>query len=147
MNFTFFSSAHRTVWISFHSFSSLIAGIKIPKLCWIVVLRVATLVLFLTLGEILFFFFSLLSMTLPVWVFHVWPLLCWYIVPLGFPGSTDGKESACQCRRHQKYGFSSGLGRSPGVGSGNPLQYSCLENSMDRGAWQAIVYWVAKSWI
>ena len=40
-----------------------------------------------------------------------------------------------------------GLGRSPGEGNGNPLQYSCLENSMDRGAWQAIVHGVAKSWI
>ena len=38
-----------------------------------------------------------------------------------------------------------GLGRSPGGGNGNPLQYSCLENSMDRGAWQATVYGVAKS--
>ena len=37
-----------------------------------------------------------------------------------------------------------GLGRSPGGGHGNPLQYSCLENSMDRGAWQAIVHGVAK---
>ena len=39
-----------------------------------------------------------------------------------------------------------GLGRSPGVGNDNPLQYSCLENSMDRGAWQAIVNRVMKSW-
>jgi len=38
-----------------------------------------------------------------------------------------------------------GLGRSPGGGHGNPLQYSCLENPMDRGAWQATVYGVAKS--
>ena len=38
----------------------------------------------------------------------------------------------------------SGSGRFPGVGNGNPLQYSCLENSMDRGAWQAIVHGVAK---
>ena len=37
-------------------------------------------------------------------------------------------------------------GRSPGGGKGNPLQYSCLENSMDRGAWQAIAHGVAKSW-
>ena len=37
-------------------------------------------------------------------------------------------------------------GRSPGEGNGNPLQYSCLENSMDRGAWKAIVHGVAKSW-
>ena len=39
-----------------------------------------------------------------------------------------------------------GLGRSPGVGNGNLLQYSCLENSMDRGAWQATVHGVTKSW-
>ena len=39
-----------------------------------------------------------------------------------------------------------GLGRSPGEGNGNPLQYSCLENPMDREAWQAIVHRVAKSW-
>ena len=39
-----------------------------------------------------------------------------------------------------------GSGRSPGVGNGIPLQNSCLENSMDRGAWQAIVHGVTKSW-
>ena len=39
------------------------------------------------------------------------------------------------------------LGRSSGEGNGNPLQYSCLENSVDRGAWPATVHWVAKSWI
>ena len=38
-----------------------------------------------------------------------------------------------------------GSGRSPGVGNGNPLQYSCLENSMDRGAWKAVVHEVTKS--
>ena len=38
-----------------------------------------------------------------------------------------------------------GLGRSPGEGKGNPLQYSCLENPMDRGAWRATVRWVAKA--
>ena len=42
--------------------------------------------------------------------------------------------------------FNSGSGRSPGEGNGNQLQYSCLENSMDRGAWWATVYRVAKSW-
>ena len=42
-------------------------------------------------------------------------------------------------------GFIPGLGRSPGVGNGNLLQYSCLENPMDRGAWQTIVHNVAKS--
>ena len=39
-----------------------------------------------------------------------------------------------------------GLGRSPGEGNGNPLQYSCLEDSMDREAWQAIVHGIAESW-
>ena len=43
-------------------------------------------------------------------------------------------------------GLIPGLGRSPGDGNGNPLQYSCLENSVDRGAWQATVHAVAKSW-
>ena len=42
-------------------------------------------------------------------------------------------------------GSVSGSGRSPGIGNGNPLQYSCLENSMDRGAWQAPVHGVVKS--
>ena len=41
-------------------------------------------------------------------------------------------------------GLISGLGRSPGVGNGNPLQYSCLENPMDRGAWRATAHGVAK---
>ena len=43
-------------------------------------------------------------------------------------------------------GWISGLGRSPGVGNGNSLQYSCLENSMDRGAWQATAHGATKSW-
>ena len=43
-------------------------------------------------------------------------------------------------------GLIPGLGKSPGEGNGNPLQYSCLENPIDRGAWQAIVHGVAKSW-
>ena len=43
-------------------------------------------------------------------------------------------------------GLISGLGRSPREGNGNPLQYSCLENPMDRGAWQATAHRVAKSW-
>ena len=44
-------------------------------------------------------------------------------------------------------GWIPGLGRSPGEGNGNPLQYSCLDNPMDRGNWQAIVHEVTKSWI
>ena len=62
--------------------------------------------------------------------------------PCGFPASSAGKESACNAGDP---GSIPGLGRSPGEGNGYPLQYSCLENSMDRGAWQAIVHGVAKS--
>ena len=59
------------------------------------------------------------------------------------PGGSDGKESPLQCRRH---GSIPGSGRSPGEVDGNPLQYSCLENPMDRGTWHATVYRVTKSW-
>ena len=59
-----------------------------------------------------------------------------------FPGGSDGKESACNAG---DLGLIPGLGRSPGEGNGYPLQYSGLENFMDRGAWQATVHGVAKS--
>ena len=52
----------------------------------------------------------------------------------------SGKESAWQCRRCKRQGLIPGLRRCPRVGNGNPLQYSCLENSMDRGAWRATVH-------
>ena len=62
---------------------------------------------------------------------------------MNFPGGSDGKESV-----HDVGDWSSipGLGRSPGEGNGNPLQYSCLENPMDRRPWQATVHGVAKNW-
>ena len=60
----------------------------------------------------------------------------------GFPGGSDGKESACDAR--DPYSIPR-LGRSPGEGNGNQLQYSCLENSMNRGAWQATVHGITKS--
>ena len=63
--------------------------------------------------------------------------------PGGFPGGSDGKESAYNAAGP---GSIPGLGRSPGEGNRYPLQYSCLKNSMDRGAWQATVRGVAKSW-
>ena len=59
-----------------------------------------------------------------------------------FPGGTDGKESA---RYEGDLGSIPALGRSLGEGNGNPLQYSCLENSMDGGAWWATVHGVTKS--
>ena len=61
---------------------------------------------------------------------------------LDFPGGSDGKASVYNAGGP---GSSPGLGRSPGEGNGNPLQYYCLENPMDRGAWQTAVYGVAKS--
>ena len=54
---------------------------------------------------------------------------------IGFPHSSVDKESACNAGDVSSI---PGLGRSPGEGDGNPLQYSCLENPMDRGAWQAL---------
>ena len=59
------------------------------------------------------------------------------------PGSSVGRESACNVG---DIGSLPGLGRSPGEGNGNPLQYSCLENPMDRGVWWATVHGVAKDW-
>ena len=61
---------------------------------------------------------------------------------LCFPGGSDGKESACGAG---DLGLIPGSGRSPGGGHGNPLQYSCLENPMDRGPWQATVLGVTES--
>ena len=61
---------------------------------------------------------------------------------MGDSGGSDGKESACQAG---DLGLIPGLGKSPGKGHGYPFQYSCLENSMDRGAWQATVHGVTKS--
>ena len=60
----------------------------------------------------------------------------------GFLGGSDSRESACNPRDP---GLISGSGRSPGEGNDNPFQHSCLENSMDRGAWWATVHWVTKS--
>ena len=59
------------------------------------------------------------------------------------PGASDDKESACNAG---DLGLIPRSGRSPGEGNGNPFQYSCPENSMDRGAWQATVRGVTKSW-
>ena len=61
----------------------------------------------------------------------------------GFPGGSDSKHSACSAGDP---GLIPGLGRSPGEGNGNPLQYSCLEDSMDRGDWWATIHGVSKSW-
>jgi len=61
---------------------------------------------------------------------------------LGFPGGSDSKKSACSTG---DLGLIPGLERSPGEGKGYPLQYSCLENSMDRGSWKATVHGIIES--
>ena len=62
-----------------------------------------------------------------------------------FPGDASSKEPVCKCRRD--LGLIPGSGRSPEGGHGNPLQYSFLENPMDKGAWQTTVHRVTMSWI
>ena len=74
---------------------------------------------------------------------------------VGFTGGASGKESICQCRTHlpmldtsanaKDVGSIPESERSPGKGNGNPLQYSCLRNPMDRGAWWATGHGIAKS--
>ena len=59
-----------------------------------------------------------------------------------YQGSSDGKESTCSTGH---LGFILGLGRSPGEGNGYPLQYPCLENPKDQGAWWATIHGVTKS--
>ena len=61
---------------------------------------------------------------------------------MSFPGGSEVRAFACKAGDP---GSIPGSGRSPGEGNGNPLQYSCLENPMDRGAWWATVHGVAKS--
>ena len=64
-----------------------------------------------------------------------------YLLIGGFPGGSVGKESACNAG---DLSLILGLGRAPGEGNGYPLQYSCLENPMDGGAWQAIIHGVTR---
>ena len=64
----------------------------------------------------------------------------------GSPGNAVVKNLPASTGDARDVGSVSGSGRSPGEGNGSPLQYSCLENSMDRGAWWVIVHGVTKSW-
>ena len=63
----------------------------------------------------------------------------------GFSGGPSGKEPACQYRRHKRQGFNPWVWKSPWRRARNPLQSSCLENPMDRGAWWATVHGAAES--
>ena len=74
-------------------------------------------------------------------------VLCWLNSHLGFPGDTVIKDPPANAGEAGDEGLIPGSGRSPGGGNDNPLQYSYLENSMERGAWQAKIQGVAKSQI
>ena len=76
-----------------------------------------------------FHIYIYIYMYIYIYFFHI------YIYIYGFPGGSEGKASACNAG---DLGVIPGSGRSPGEGNGNPLQYSCLENPMDGGAWWAI---------
>ena len=69
-----------------------------------------------------------------------------YIMLRSLAGGTVVKNLLANAGDIRDMGFGPWLGTSPGVGNGNPFQYSCLEGSMDREAWRAVVHWVAKSW-
>ena len=73
-----------------------------------------------------------------------WTELNWWANE-GFPRGTSGKESNCQCRRHKRLGFNPWVGKISWRRYGNPLQHSCLENPLDRGAWWATVHGLEKS--
>ena len=82
-------------------------------------------------------------MGIGAWLGVSYYILYTLYVYMGFPGGSDGKESTCNAEDPGSIPVS---GRFPGRGHGNPLQYSCLENPMDKETWLAIVHRVAKSW-
>ena len=69
----------------------------------------------------------------------------YFFISLWLPGWLSGKQSVYQCRRHRRHQFDRCIRKSPWGENGNPLQYSCLKNPMDRGAWWAAVHKVTKS--
>ena len=89
-----------------------------------------------------------LKCLLVLYFFRIWCIFLmsfhdlFYITSWSFPGGSEVKVSACNAG---DLGSIPGSGRSPGEGNGNPLQYSCLENPMDGGAWWATVHGVLKS--
>ena len=86
------------------------------------------------------------SISFPVDGVILWAIMRSFYISLAltsFPGGSEGKASACNAG---DLGSIPGSGRSPGGGNGNPLQYSCRENPMDRGAWWATVHRIPKSW-
>ena len=84
-------------------------------------------------------FLNATTMPSGVCFFNIFPSI--FFEKMGYPGGLDSKESACTVG---DWGSIPGLGRFPRVGNGNPLQYICLENCVDRGAWQATVHGVTE---
>ena len=74
------------------------------------------------------------------------PSWIYFSLCLGFPGGSVVKYLLANAGDTRDVSSIPELGRFPGVGNGNPFHYSCLENSMDRGAWKATVHGVTKSW-
>ena len=82
------------------------------------------------------------QLTIQLSVYFWTPFFPWSVcLSLGFPGGANGKESTCQCRSARDKGSIPGLGRSLGEGNSYPLQYSCLGDPVDTGAW-----WVYSPW-
>ena len=93
-------------------------------------------------GPILFYLRPLPSRTkLQIYHFIYRKGISMCLKNVGFPGGSDDKETACNAGDRVS---TPGSGRCPGEGNGNPMQYSCLENSMGRGAWWGYSSWVAK---
>ena len=80
------------------------------------------------------------------WMFTVGKFRQAFMGDMGFPVGTAVKNLGANAGDIRGVGLIPGWGRFSGVGKGNPLQYSCLENSMDRGTWWATVHGAAKSW-
>ena len=89
-----------------------------------------------------FWYSNLYMYKVPFFHFNMWDI---YIYIYGHPWWLSGKESACSAGVPGVAGLIPGSGRSPEEGNCNPLQYSCLENSLDRGAWWATVLGIAKN--
>ena len=74
---------------------------------------------------------------------HLW--ICFFTWQRCFPGGANGKELACQFKRQKRRQFGHWIGKIPWRRAWQPLQYSCVENPMDRGTWRPMVHGVAKS--
>ena len=137
INFVIFFKCKILIWFHLQFFSH-----SLPKFPFIFLTILKRAVVSPCLINWLSRFFSISIICCFLW--HLFILLC-HLVCLGlsFPGGSDSKESTCRAGDSASISW---LGRFPGEGNGNALQYSCLENSMDKGAWWAKVPGVTKCW-